>query len=137
MLKYQKIANNIEQDIHKNNIAQGTKLPSINTLAKQYTVSKNTILKTLDVLESKGIIYQVQGSGIFIRQRKRTGYITLSQNKGFSNELCYEGASSKLIHFSKIKPSATIAVNLQCDVTDDVYMVKRLHAIADQIICLE
>lgn len=137
MLKYQKIAYDIEQDIQTKNIKQGTKLPSINELTKQYAVSKNTILKTLDVLESKGIIYQVQGSGIFVRQRKRKGYITLSQNKGFSDDLNYTGARTQLIDFARIKPSVEIAANLQCDISEDIYMVKRIHAIADQIICLE
>lgn len=137
MFKYQKIAHEIEYEIQTNNTPQGTKLPSINQLAQKYAVSKNTILKTLTVLESNGVIYQVHGSGIFVRQQKRKGYITLLQNKGFSNDLNYPGVTSKLISFAKIKAPLVVATNLQCDTTDDVYKVERLHSIMDQVICLE
>lgn len=137
MLKYEIIAHEIEHDIRINNTPQGTKLPSINQLAEKYDVSKNTILKTLAVLESNGNIYQVQGSGIFVRQQKRKGYITLLQNKGFSDDLDYPGVTSQLISFSKIKAPLEVATNLQCDITEDFYKVERLHSIMDQAICLE
>lgn len=137
MLKYQKIAQLIESEINTNNMPQGTKLPSINQLTEKYKVSKNTILKTLAVLEDNGVIYQVQGSGIFVRQKKRTGYITLLQNQGFSNELTYIGVSTKLISFDKIRVPTEIANHLQCKTDEEVYKVKRLHIIMGHPICLE
>ena len=43
MLKYQIIANEIEHNIYSNNLPQGTKLPTVETLASDYKVSKSTI----------------------------------------------------------------------------------------------
>ena len=41
MLKYQIIANEIEHNIYSNNLPQGTKLPTVETLASDYKVSKS------------------------------------------------------------------------------------------------
>ena len=69
MLKYQIIANEIENNIYSNDLPQGTKLPTVETLASEYKVSKSTIVKAIESLVSKGLVYQLQGSGIFVRRR--------------------------------------------------------------------
>lgn len=137
MLKYEEIASNIEDDIINYNYPQGTKLPNINDLVVKYSVSKNTILKALNILEIKGKIYQVQGSGIFVRQQTRKGYLTLQQNKGFSNELNYLDVQSDLIEFELIKATNEVISALQCELNDEVYMIKRLQKVNNQVVCLE
>ena len=47
MLKYQLIANQIENTIYENNLPKGTKLPTVEQLASDYNVSKSTIVKAL------------------------------------------------------------------------------------------
>ena len=69
MLKYQLIANQIENTIYENDLPKGTKLPTVEQLACDYNVSKSTIVKALESLVLKGIVYQVQGSGIFVRRK--------------------------------------------------------------------
>ena len=54
MLKYEQIANEIENYIYQNNIPQGTKLPTVENLAADYQVSKSTIVKALESLVLKG-----------------------------------------------------------------------------------
>lgn len=137
LTKYQKIAQEIENEIKEYNTPHGTKLASIKQLSEQYMVSKNTILRALSILEEKGIIYQVQGSGIFVRQKTRTGYITLSQNQGFYKDLSYIGGNSQLISFDRIKAPTEVATNLYCKTNEEVYRVKRLHSLMDQPLCLE
>lgn len=51
MLKYQQIAEEIEKYIEEHGLKQGSKLPVIETLMKQFEVSKSTITKTLELLE--------------------------------------------------------------------------------------
>ena len=87
MLKYQIIANEIENNIYSNDLPQGTKLPTVENLASKYKVSKSTIVKAIESLVSKGIVYQLQGSGIFVRRRNRSGYIDLNTTQGFTSTL--------------------------------------------------
>lgn len=83
MLKYQQIATEIETYIEEHQLQQGDKLPVLETLMAQFEVSKSTITKSLELLEQKGAIFQVRGSGIFVRKHKRKGYISLLSNQGF------------------------------------------------------
>ena len=71
MLKYQIIANEIENNIYSNDLPQGTKLPTVEALASEYKVSKSTIVKAIEYLVARKIVYQLQGSGIFVRRRNR------------------------------------------------------------------
>lgn len=57
MLKYEKVANQIELFIKENDLNQGDKLPILDDLTEEFKVSKSTIIKALDILEIKGLIY--------------------------------------------------------------------------------
>lgn len=137
MLKYQQIANNIEKYIYDNDFSQGTKLPTVETLASDYNVSKSTIVKALESLVLKGIVYQVQGSGIFVRRRNRTGYIDLNVTAGFTNTLKHFKVTSKVLNLEVINPSEEIAQSLECSTKDEVYSVKRIRYIDGEIMCYE
>lgn len=137
MLKYQIIANEIENDIYSNNLPQGTKLPTVEALASEYNVSKSTIVKAIESLVSRKIVYQLQGSGIFVRRRNRTGYINLNVTQGFTTSLKEFNITSKVLDFSLIKANKEIAELIECDVNDDIYLIKRLRYIDDEIMCYE
>ncbi|EMF46101.1 GntR family transcriptional regulator [Planococcus halocryophilus Or1] len=83
MLKYQHIADELENYIEEHKLQQGDKLPILQDLMIQFDVSKSTVTKALDLLEKTGVVFQVRGSGIFVRRHKRQGYISLSSNQGF------------------------------------------------------
>lgn len=137
MLKYMEIAAKIEQYIIDNEFDQGTKLPSFSELIQEYGVSKSTIVKALDVLERNGIIYQIQGSGIFVRRNKRIGYVNLVENHGFTQSLEEFEITSKVLKLEKILPPIEIQDFLDCKEDDFVYYVKRLRYINAQILCVE
>ena len=137
MLKYQQIANDIEKYIYDNDFSQGTKLPTVETLASDYNVSKSTIVKALESLVLKGIVYQVQGSGIFVRRRNRTGYIDLNVTAGFTNTLKHFKVTSKVLNLEVINLSEEIAKSLECSTKDEVYSVKRIRYIDGEIMCYE
>ena len=134
MLKYQIIAKEIENDIYSNNFPQGTKLPTVESLASKYNVSKSTIVKAIESLVSRKIVYQLQGSGIFVRKRNRTGYINLNFTQGFTTSLKEFNITSKVLDFNLIKANKEI---IECDVNDDIYLIKRLRYIDDEIMCYE
>ena len=137
MLKYQIIANEIEDNIYSNDLPQGTKLPTVENLASEYKVSKSTIVKAIESLVSKGIVYQLQGSGIFVRRRNRSGYIDLNITQGFTTSLKEFKITSKVLEFNLIRADEEIAELIECDINDEAYLIKRIRYINDEIMCYE
>ena len=137
MLKYQIIANEIEDNIYSNDLPQGTKLPTVENLASEYKVSKSTIVKAIESLVSKGIVYQLQGSGIFVRRRNRSGYIDLNITQGFTTSLKEFKITSKVLEFNLIRADEEISELIECNINDEIYLVKRLRYIDDEIMCYE
>jgi len=137
MLKYQKIAIEIEEYIENNQLQQGNKLPVLETLMTQFDVSKSTIIKALEVLEKKGLIFQVRGSGIFVRRLRRKGYINLLTNQGFKKDLDDFSITSKVVELDVKKASSEVAHNLNIELNSEVYYVKRIRYINGQTLCLE
>jgi GntR family transcriptional regulator of bglA len=137
MLKYQQIATEIEKYIEENALQQGDKLPVLEALMTRFEVSKSTITKSLDLLEKKGIVFQVRGSGIFVRRHKRKGYISLLSNQGFKKSLEDFQITSEVIELDVRKPTKEAALNLNIELDDDVYYVKRVRYIYGLTLCLE
>ena len=137
MLKYQQIANEIEKFIETHDLQQGHKLPVLETLIAQFGVSKSTITKSLDLLEKKGVVFQVRGSGIFVRRHKRKGYISLLSNQGFKKDLEEYQITSKVIKLEVVKPKQEIMENLNIGQDHDVYYVKRVRYINGETLCVE
>ena len=137
MLKYQIIANEIEDNIYSNDLPQGTKLPTVENLASEYKVSKSTIVKAIESLVSKGIVYQLQESGIFVRRRNRSGYIDLNITQGFTTSLKEFKITSKVLEFNLIRADEEISELIECNINDEIYLVKRLRYIDDEIMCYE
>lgn len=137
MLKYQQIAAGIEKDIEEKDLQQGDKLPVLDAFMVQFEVSKSTITKALDLLEKKGIVYQVRGSGIFVRRHKRRGYIGLLSNQGFKKELDGFQITSEVLALDVRIPTEEAARNLAVDPAESVYYVKRVRYINGQTLCVE
>lgn len=66
MLKYEKIADWLEQKIAEGLYRPGQKLPSEQELREQFGVSRQTVRRALAVLEKRGAVYSRQGSGSFV-----------------------------------------------------------------------
>ena len=137
MLKYQEIANQIEEYIRVSKLEQGEKLPSLEDLITNYEVSKNTVIKALSILEKNGVIYQVRGSGIFVRRQNRKGYINLINNKGFTDDLAGFNLSANVLEVKTRLPTQEVSDNLKCSLTQEVYYVKRIRFINKQALCIE
>ncbi|MGE6630635.1 GntR family transcriptional regulator [Bacillus sp. NPDC077027] len=137
MLKYQQIAIDIEKYIVTHELQQGDKLPVLETLMTQFSVSKSTIIKSLDLLEKKGIVYQVRGSGIFVRRHRRKGYISLLSNQGFKRDLEEFQITSEVLKLEVRKPTEEAALNLNISQDDDIYYLQRICYINGQTLCLE
>jgi DNA-binding transcriptional regulator YhcF (GntR family) len=71
--KYRQIIDAIQQRIKAGDLKKGDKIPSLNQLCKQYTLSQDTVLMAYNELKSKGIITSQVGKGYYI-QNENTGF---------------------------------------------------------------
>lgn len=135
--KYKQIIREIIDKINSNNMSQGDKLPSIEVLMKEYSVGKNTVLRALNELESAAFIYQVPGSGNYVRKTKRAGYINITDASGLRNTLQNFDLNSTMLDLKVIKPTKEVMTNLNIDEEEEVYYVKRLRAIEGRNLSIE
>lgn len=137
MNKYQEVADKIHAYIQENQLTQGDKLPTLAELAESYEVGRNTIIKALEVLEHHGIVYQVRGSGIYVRGRHRKGYVNLTDVQGFQSMLREFDLSSNVIEVKEMTAPPTLSNQLQLTDEEPVYYVKRVRYIESRPFCVE
>ena len=63
---YQQITDLILNGIESDNILVGDMLPSINQVAKENGVARETVIKSFSALQERGIVQPVQGKGFFV-----------------------------------------------------------------------
>jgi DNA-binding transcriptional MocR family regulator len=73
MLKYVALFNEFESLIQNGRLKAGFKLPSIRQLSDQHQCSKSTVLKALQELEKRHLIYAVPKSGYYVVQKEFDG----------------------------------------------------------------
>lgn len=138
MLKYERIAHEISDSIENNKYLVGDKLPSVEQLKQDYQVSKSTIIKALEMLEKEGTIYQTRGSGIYVRNKKKSGYINLLKTKGFSDNLQGHQVTSKVLKVESIYPNDEVRDHLRLsDSNAQVYYVERIRYLDNNPLCIE
>ncbi len=65
---YVQTADALRKQIQDGRLAPGAKLPSARDLQAQYGIANSTAQNALRVLKEEGLIYSVQGRGVFVRQ---------------------------------------------------------------------
>ena len=65
--KYKQIINSIEEAIQQVRLNKGDKLPSVNKIRLEYSLSRDTVLQAYDELKKRGIIYAIPGKGYYIK----------------------------------------------------------------------
>ncbi|SEG73083.1 PLP-dependent aminotransferase family protein [Paenibacillus sp. UNC499MF] len=66
MHKYEEILTDLERQIADRRYKEGGKLPSIRQLSESYRVNKSTVIRALEELESRHLIYSMPRSGYFV-----------------------------------------------------------------------
>ena len=64
--KYKQIVNSIENAILSGVLKKGDKLPSLNTIKEQHSLSRDTVLIAFNELKNRGIINSVVGKGYYV-----------------------------------------------------------------------
>lgn len=68
---YKQIVMIISSMIDSGELKQGKMLPSMNELAEEYEISKETVKKAYTILRDKGLVEPRQGKGFFIKMMER------------------------------------------------------------------
>ena len=124
---YEKILKNIETK--KYNCCE--KLPSENSLAKEFDVNRHTVRQALQVLKDEGIVYTVKGKGNFISNIKVP--YSISDKSSYSQkilDLGYE-PNTKLISADIVEPPEDVAKALGLNSNLNVIELKLLRFVND------
>lgn len=65
--KYKQIILSIEKTIEQGLLKKDAKLPSINKLCLEFSISRDTVLQAYDELKKRGIIYAILGKGYYVK----------------------------------------------------------------------
>jgi len=68
--KYKQIILSIETAIAEKRLKRGDKLPSVNKVALEFSISRDTVLLGYDELKKRGIIYARLGKGYYIKSEE-------------------------------------------------------------------
>ncbi len=64
--KYKQIILSIEQALLGGTLKKGDQLPSVNNIRDKFSLSRDTVLKALNELKTRGIIQSIAGKGYYI-----------------------------------------------------------------------
>ncbi|MDA2181384.1 MULTISPECIES: GntR family transcriptional regulator [Bacillus cereus group] len=127
--KYKQIADVLEQNIRDGLFNETKKLPTEEALMNLFEVSRNTIRKVISQLVNRGYIFQVQGSGMFLRETSVTDYINLGSLRGLTKNLVSQNIETKVLELEVIDADEEIAKQMQCEAGTRLYFLKRLRIV--------
>ncbi|WP_339920952.1 GntR family transcriptional regulator [uncultured Flavobacterium sp.] len=65
--KYKQIISSIEKTIEDGKLKKDEKLPSINKVCLEFSLSRDTVLQAYEELKKRGIIYAILGKGYYVK----------------------------------------------------------------------
>ncbi|MGK9069481.1 PLP-dependent aminotransferase family protein [Staphylococcus warneri] len=74
--QYKTIIDDIINKINNGELSSGDKLPSQREISQYYDVNRSTVIQSLDILKSYGILETIEKKGIYVSQYKWNAYIT-------------------------------------------------------------
>lgn len=86
---YLQIADDINDRILTRRLKPEERIPSTRDLSAQYQVNINTIMRTVEYLQSKNIIFNKRGIGYFVTATAPDTIINLKSENFMNNELNY------------------------------------------------
>lgn len=136
-VKYKEIADELEKDIRAGKFDETKKLPTEEELIKKYEVSRNTIRKAITQLVNRGLVYQVQGSGMFLREKSETDFINLGSLRGLTKDLTSKKVETKVLALHVVEADEELAKQLRCDIGTKLYYSKRLRLVENEPFSIE
>lgn len=131
MKKYEIVANDLADRINNNEFKNTKKIPTEDKLIEEYGVSRNTIRNAIKILTRSGLLYPVQGSGMFIRESRKYDTIFLSGTRGITKDHPGNKIETKCLHLEVLEADDNTAEILQCEIGTPIYYIERLRIVDD------
>ena len=125
MKKYEEIALNLQKRINQNEFT--TKLPTEDQLINAYQVSRNTIRNAINSLVKMGIVYPIQGSGMFIRPPKKENTICLNGTRGITVDSPSKEIITQVLKLEVIKADEQLSQAFCCAINTPIYYIERVR----------
>ena len=125
--RHEQISNWIREKIEDGSYAPDDQLLSENQFCKQFNVSRITVRRALQTLESEGVIYRRQGLGAFVSDKRvPQGMVRLTD---FVEDMARAGleASSRIISFNPVPCPNDVAADLNIEPGKTVSRLDRLR----------
>lgn len=129
MLKYEMIVNDLQKRIMNEEFEENHKLPTEEKLIEEYKVSRNTIRNAIKILINLGIVYSVQGNGMFVRAPKKKGTVYLNSTRGVTMDNPGNKIVNKLLDIQVIEADEKLSQQMNCKIGTPVYYLKRLRIV--------
>ena len=128
---YVEVIDFLLEDIKSGQYPAGSKLPSEDQLAREFSVSRVTLREALRVLEDDGVILRRHGSGTFVLDRRAVPLQTLSSIVSTSTIFKRAGLEDRFIKVAlkKIPANQRIAEKLQIPTRQEIWEVERVRTI--------
>ncbi|MFE3975716.1 MULTISPECIES: GntR family transcriptional regulator [unclassified Peribacillus] len=136
-VKYRMVVEQMEKEILEGTCTLNTKLPTEEELMKKFDVSRNTIRKAINILAEQGYIYQVQGSGIFLREFSRPGCISMKNMNGLTKQFEKDEMTSEVLKLDLIEADEKLAEKMKCNLKTKIYNLKRVRCLNGVPIVIE
>lgn len=137
MTKYETVANDLADRINKNEFQETKKIPTEDQLMEEYDVSKNTIRNAIKILTKLGLIYPVQGSGMFIREMKKYDTVFLSGTRGITKDHPGKKIQNKCLHLEVIAADENLSQIMLCEIGTPIYYIERLRIVDETPYAIE
>jgi len=99
--KYKQIITSVEKTIEEGSLKKDEKLPSINKVCLEFSLSRDTVLQAYEELKKRGIIYAILGKGYYVKSTeisiKQRIFLLFDELNSFKEDLY----NSFLIHIGK------------------------------------
>lgn len=131
---YHQIATSLKNRIMNNEWQINDKMPSELNLAKEYSVSRVTLRQALGELEKEGIIYKIQGKGVFLQSNPKPIIHDFSLPSTLCSKLGKRGQSfdAQVLELILCPPISFINEILHLKEDMDLIFIKRLFLLEDR-----
>lgn len=119
-----------------NNGYENKKLPTEDMLMEEFGVTRYSVRKAIQNLVDHGLIYQVQGSGMYIKER-RDDCLVLSSTEGLVMGFSNKSVTSTLLSLKIVEADDVLANDFKCEKGTPIYRITRLRYLDGVPLCIE
>lgn len=136
--KYVTIYKEWKEKIESGQIAEGERLPTESSLMESYQISRDTVRKSLNLLEQNGYIQRGRGRASLVMPKQRYTF-PLSEIASFQevNKLSNAHAETEVVNLDILQDSHKIKKIFQQSVNGEVYELIRVRRMKDEAVILD